>query len=379
VTERVSALRAQQVERGQLLMFPAAMNPSTVWTFHAARRIGAVPMPVPIHASASQRRFYEQAAEQPVGAQAALRLLTSGTTGQPKLVDLSETQLQAATDASQKWLGCSPEDRWLCCLPLHHIAGLSILLRTHAGGATTLLHNRFDPHLVNDAIDNEGVSMMSLVPTMLSRILDARESRPFPAHLRVILLGGAPTSSALLDRCRSIKAPVALSWGMTETAAQIATRRPGDLSAEAHIGHPLPGITVSAQDGMLLVEGPTAPNGRWLTPDRGHLDAQGRVVVLGRGEALIISGGENIDPLVVTSALLAHSAVDEALVLGRPDAQWGERVVAFVIGRPTDDIGPWVRARLAAYQRPTEIHWLERWPKSPMGKIDRSALLASGQ
>ena len=132
-----------------------------------------------------------EAGAQPVDAP-YLRLTTTGTTGTPKRVDLTEQQIAFSADASAKRLGFSGEDRWLCCLPLHHIAGLSILFRTARMGATTVLHPNFDPHRVSKSIDEDNIQLVSLVPTMLKRILDVREGRPFPASLRVILLGGAP-------------------------------------------------------------------------------------------------------------------------------------------------------------------------------------------
>jgi O-succinylbenzoic acid--CoA ligase len=374
VREVCDTLTEEQVSAGDVLMFPAPLTATSVFKLHAAWQMGAVAMPVPPHATPDERDRYAEAAAQPAGPDIVLRLLTSGTTGTPKIVDLSTQQLEASARASQQRLGCGPEDRWLCCLPLHHIAGISILTRTHTAHATAVLHSRFDPSAVNHAIDHAQVSMLSFVPTMLSRVLDDRMDAPFPRHTRVILLGGAPTPPALLDRCRAIKAPVALTWGMTETASQIATREPGDLRLSADVGHPLPGITVTTENGLLVVEGAIAPGGRWVTSDRGQLDEAGRVSVHGRGGALIISGGENIDPVHIERTLLDHPAVDEAAVIGKPNALWGERPVAFVVGRPTDELTQWLATRLPPPARPEAIHWLEALPCSPMGKVDRQAL-----
>ena len=266
------------------------------------------------------------------------------------------------------------QDRWICCLPLHHIGGLSILYRSARAGSCVDLQPRFDAAAVNASID-AGATIVSVVPTMLQRILDHRNDWPFPAHLRVILMGGAPASKALLDRCRAINAPVSLTWGMTETASQIATRAPGDLRQEPDAGHPLSGTSVHVEDGPLVVEGPIAPGGRLVTADRGHIDPQGRIVVTGRGHDLIISGGENIDPVRVEQALCSHEDVDAAAVVGRPDAEWGQRPVAFVTGRPSDTLEARMQSMLPAHERPAEIHWVDSLPRTELGKLKRSDLV----
>ena len=376
VSKRQQQLQQQGLCAGQVFMFPAPASPATVWTFHAVWAIGAIAMPTPDTMTTAQQASFERAKATPAAPDTALRLLTSGTTGTPKVVDLSTTQLNASAEASRERLGCDATDRWLCCLPLHHIAGISILKRTAVSQATTVLHTGFDPAAVSRAIDEEQVSMFSAVPTMLQRILDLREEARFPDHLRVILLGGAPTPAALLDRCRSMQVPVALTWGMTETASQIATRIPGDLRADGDVGLPLPGTTVSIVDGYLAVEGPIAPGGRWVTSDRGEVDESGRVIIHGRGDALIISGGENVDPRRVELALCAHPSVTEAAVVGVPDELWGERPVAFVVGQETAGLHDWLKTQLAAHECPVMIRWLDSLPLTALGKHDRGALRA---
>lgn len=338
--------------------------------------IDAVAVPIPEGATALLQDRYREACEVPSSDDTRLRLLTSGSTGTPKIVNLTERQLTASAEASQVRLGCSARDTWLCCLPLHHIAGLSILTRTGAAGGTAYLLPSFDPESVSQAIDRDGITMISLVPTMLRRLLDARSDRPFPATLRAILLGGAPAPDVVLQRCRDIDAPVALTWGMSETASQIATRTPGDLRPGPDVGLPLPGHRVFVENGRLGVEGPIAPNGRLLTADHGHLDDAGRVVVLGRGDALIISGGENVDPVRVADVLRSHPAIGDAVVVGMPDPDWGERVCAVITGHPDEDLTPWLRARLEAHERPRQILMLDVLPRNTMGKIERSQLKA---
>jgi len=373
IETKVGALRAQGVVAGQVVMFNAEAVAETVWTLHALTRLGAVAMPVAAQSTPERSLDLGQIQARSAAPGTAIRLLTSGTTGKPKVVDLSLKQLEASALASTTRLGHLESDRWLCCLPLHHIGGLSILLRTALNRATAELHPRFDPDAVNQSIA-EGTTMVSLVPTMLARVLDARNDTPFPESLRAILLGGAPAPPPLIERCRRINAPVALTWGMTETASQVATRAPGDLRDAPDCGLPLEGLSVTVEDGLLVVHGPVAPQGRFQTSDRGRIDEQGRVVVLGRTDDLVISGGENVAPLFVERILNTHPSVMEVAVVGRPDPQWGQRLVAFLVGSTDLDLPAWARERLAPHERPAEVHWVAELPRNAMGKVDRSAL-----
>jgi len=375
VARRVKVLRDQGAHDANIWAFPAPISADSVWTFHALKQLGVVALPTPPQCTASLRAAYAAAVDLPTEAHTQLRLLTSGSTGQPSVVDLTTAQLDASVSASQSRLGCDATDRWLCCLPLHHIAGISILWRTAQAGATAVLQPDFEPRAVNRAIDDQGITMISLVPSMLKRVLDDRNGRGFPDNLRVILLGGAPASSALIDECRAIQAPVALTWGMTETASQVATRMPGDLRRDPDVGLPLPGHTVSVEDGYLVVHGPIAPSGRFVTNDRGHLDTEGRVIVVGRGHRFIISGGENVDPIRVESILKEHPNIDDAVVIGVDDERWGQRTEAFLVGDASAHIDDYIRAKCEPHERPKRIHWMRELPRTSLGKIDRGALL----
>ena len=378
INERMVSLQSRGVIRGSVVCVPAELNADTVWTFLAVVRLGAVFMPTPSNPTAHQQAMFDQNQAVPASEGTCLRLLTSGTTGTPKRVDLSITQLNASADGSIKRLGHSANDTWLCCLPFHHIGGLSILYRSSRAHSTVRLLDRFDSESVNAAIET-GVTIISVVPTMLERMLEARNGTPFPTQLRVILVGGAPMTGALLDRCRTINAPIAMTWGMTETASQIATRVPGDLRPDRDVGLPLDGVQVSVENGRLVVQGPIAPGGRYVTADRGRIDEHGRIVVEGRGTALIISGGENIDPTRVEQCLLGHPNIAEACVVGRQDPRWGQRPVAFVVGTQTDSIPQWIRNELPPHERPAEIHWVDTLPRTELGKLNRSALIHQAQ
>ena len=375
---RMDELAAAQWTPNQAQAVVAAAVPSTVWTVHAAARMGLAIMPVPPNPTPAQRSAIVAHQHAPVDAGTRLRLLTSGTTGRPQRVDLTQTQIDASIDGSIERLRHRANDSWICCLPLHHVGGLSILYRSARVGGSVRLIDGFHARSVNDQID-KGATMISVVPTMLARLLDDRNDAPFPAHLRVILLGGAAASTDLMDRCRAVAAPVAMTWGMTETGSQIATREPGDLRREPDSGLPLSGVKVTIEDGRLVVEGPIAPGGRLVTEDRGRLDPDGRVIVTGRGSDFIVSGGENVDLNEVGRLLRTHPGVTDAAVVGREDAEWGHRPVAFVVGTPCADFEAWMRTALAPHQRPAEIHWVPELPRTDLGKPNRAALIEQAQ
>lgn len=304
-----------------------------------------------------------------------LVVFSSGSSGQPTPTVLHTHQLVFSAFASALRLGHDPADRWLCCLPLHHIGGLSVLVRTAIYGTTALLRPGFDAAEVAAALDSGGVQLVSLVPTMLAAVLDHRPQRPFPAALRAILLGGAPCPPALLDRARALGAPLALTWGMTETASQVATRWPGDCTPEPHTGPPLAFARVQPDpEGRLWVEGPLTATGQHPSGDRGALDGLGRVVVSGRADRVIVSGGEKIDPAQVEAILAQHPAVQEVRVQARPDPRWGQRPVARVVLRPgqpspgLEALQEAVRAVLPRYWAPDALEVVAELPRSALGK-----------
>jgi O-succinylbenzoic acid--CoA ligase len=312
-----------------------------------------------------------------------LLMLSSGTTGAPRAISLTMGQLRASAEASAKRLGHSPDDAWLCCLAGHHIGGISVLLRTLRYGTTAVVHERFEAEQVAKALDDGTVSQVSLVPTMLAAVLDARTTTPMPASVRLILVGGAPMPEHLLRRCRALKLPVAISWGMTELGSQAATRVPGDLRPAPDCGWPLPGTNVSTVDGRLVVAGEISPNGRWVTDDLGHLDEQGRVVVLGRADQTFVSGGENIDPREIELALEAHPGIQSAVVVPTYDTRWGQRPVAFLIPSaaviPDESLRAHLHTRIERFKVPDSFHWRTDFPQSALGKVRRSSLADEAQ
>ena len=335
-------------------------------------------------------------------------LYTSGTTGRPKGAMLTVGNFWWSALGSAMNLGQRADDRWLACLPLFHVGGLSILLRSAISGGAALVHDGFDPHAVNRAIDEDGVTIVSVVATMLQRMLDARGDVPYPSTLRCVLLGGGPAPRVLLERCAALGVPVVQTYGLTETTSQLATLAPED--ALSHLGsagralYPnelrIAGASAPGDEGEILVRGPVVMAGYhghladtaraivdgWLhTGDVGRVDAEGYVYVLDRRDDLIVTGGENVYPAEVEATLLAHPLVAEAAVIGVTDETWGSRVVAVVrLGNAmppadlSDQLIAHCRANLAAYKSPREILVSSApLPRTASGKLRRAEVRAS--
>jgi O-succinylbenzoic acid--CoA ligase len=297
---------------------------------------------------------------------------TSGTTAAPKSVRLTYGNWLASALGSAVALGLDPAERWLCPMPLTHVGGLSIPIRSAIYGTSAVLHERFDTDAVLDALAGQ-VTVVSLVPTMLARLLDAGLENP--PMLRWVLLGGGPIPPSLLERAREAGVPVAPTYGMTEACSQIVTG-----------GWPLPGVEVRiAADGEVLVRGPNVssdslgPDGWLHTGDVGDLDDRGELYLLGRKSDTIVSGGENVAPLEVEAVLLAHPAVADAAVHGRPDEEWGEAVVATIVRRDGVVVEPgelraFCAGRLAAFKVPKAVEFADRLPRSETGKLLRREL-----
>lgn len=305
-----------------------------------------------------------------------LRVCTSGSTGTPRCVELTLRQLWFNTLGSNRRLGHRRDDRWLVCLPVNHVGALVAIFRCLHNRIALELHPRFDSAVVGSRLDSGDVSLVSLVPTMLESILDARGEAGFAPQLRAVLLGGAACSEHLLERCRKAELPIAVSWGMTETASQVATRRPGDLGPLDEGIPPLPWVHVGvAEDGRLVVSGPVA-QGSFVTDDLGEITASGRVRIFGRRDDVIVRGGENIHPREIEVVLEAHAQVREAVVLGKDDPRLGQVPVAFVSGANLDAevLQDWCRTQLAGFKAPAVIHTLHELPRTDLGKIDGEAL-----
>jgi O-succinylbenzoic acid--CoA ligase len=330
---------------------------------------------------------------------------TSGTTGSPKGARLSHRNLFWNAIGSTMHLGFRSEDRWLVCMPLYHVGGLSILLRSVLCGSSAILHERFDPEAVNRALDEDGVTLVSWVPAMLERVLAARGERRAPHSLRCVLLGGGPAPRELLERARSQGFPIAATYGLTEASSQVATQLPTLAESDGVAGlRPIfgaqldtvddDGKSVRGRPGEILVRGPAVMEGYWNRPeetasalrggwlhtgDIGVLDSSDTLEVLERRCDLIISGGENVYPGEIEAVLLEHPAVIEAAVAGRADAEYGRRPIAWLVaapGRQLDlaDVRRVCAERLAAYKIPLAFTVVDELPRNSAGKLVRERI-----
>lgn len=326
----------------------------------------------------------------------ALVIATSGSEGTPKAVMLTHANLAAAARAANERLPLAPGDVWLACLPLHHIGGVSIVHRCLHAGATLSLHERFDATAVWQEIAAGAVSHVSLTPAMLARLLDVAETdggAP-PPSLRHALIGGAALSRPLFARARAAGWPLRPSWGMSESAAQAATRVEAiDDWREGEAGPLLAGLAARVEaDGRLALRGAQimrgylnpelAPgvglsDGWFVTSDLGRIDADGSITVLGRADDMLVSGGVNVHPLEVEGRLAACPGVEDLAITALPDPVWGDLLVALYVGPASADaLREFGRKHLASAQRPRRLLRVERLPRNAMGKIERAALRA---
>jgi O-succinylbenzoic acid--CoA ligase len=342
-------------------------------SLHACHIAGVAAVPIDPRLSVAEREA-RSADTSAVGAGVATVMYTSGSTGAPKPVELTYDNWLASALGSAAALGLDPDERWLCAMPLAHVGGLSILIRSAIYATGVVLHDRFETGAVLSELMDPGrrITLVSLVPTMLARLLDAGLQRP--PTLRWALLGGGPIPAPLLDRSTAAGVPVAPTYGMTEGCSQIAT-----------FGWPLAGVEVLTVHGEVLVRGPIVAPGAlsddgWLhTGDLGAFDERGRLAITGRRSDTIISGGENVEPVEVEDVLLAHATVADAAVFGRTDEEWGEAVVAAVVLRDGAALDPdALRAhcaeRLAPFKVPKAFERRERLPRTDSGKLLRREL-----
>jgi O-succinylbenzoic acid--CoA ligase len=307
--------------------------------------------------------------EEPVEEGDALVVATSGTSGEPKLAVLTHDAVEASARATSARLGVDPStDRWLACLPLAHVGGLSVVTRALVTGTACTVHEHFDADAV-EAAARAGCTLTSLVPAALARI-DAR-------LFRAILVGGQAVPA---DR----PAHVVATYGLTETGSGLV-----------YDGHPLDGVEVRVDaDGQILLRGPmllrayrdgTDPKdaeGWFPTGDLGRVD-EGRLVVHGRAGDLIITGGEKVWPAAVEAALRTHPGVADVAVVGEPDPEWGQRVVAVVV--PLDWAAPpsmrtlrdHTASTLPRYAAPKVVRFLRALPRTTSGKVPREQLRRS--
>ena len=313
---------------------------------------------------------------------------TSATTGKFKSVPVRWSQIEAHVKASANMLGVEEEDNWLVVLPMFHVSGLSIILRTLYNGTRATIREKFSEQVVLDALETEAVTIVSLVPTVLQRIVERIQA----PTLRAILLGGEFIPMPLLQECVQRNLPVYKTYGMSETFAQSTTfnvqKYPHKL---ASVGYPLEAVTIEIRNpdeegvGEVWISSPMLMKGylnkepikgTFNTDDIGYVDEDGFLYLLNRRKDIIISGGENIYPKEIEDVLYGMEGILECAVIPVSDPKWGQVPVLCVVTTHTEkDILNYLLSRLAKYKVPKRIVYYDTLPKNGMEKILRQELI----
>jgi O-succinylbenzoic acid--CoA ligase len=398
-------LVAHGVRRGTTAAVTMGGGIRQVVLIHALMKTGAVLMPLSPKLSESERaaaisaggvtvdlddpsRLTQTEADMPLLGEHDMedthcRILTSGSTGEPHTVSLTYGNHLFSAMGSAFNIGVDPSDRWLCALPTSHISGLSIVMRSVIYGTGMILQDGFETESVRKAIEEDGANVISMVSTMLIRLL---EDEVDLSPSRAILVGGGPVPPSVLERALSLGAPVIQTYGLTETCSQVTTLEIAEARRKVgSVGRPLLTSHLRIHEGEILVQGPTVSAGAldpdgWLhTGDVGRIDEDGFLYVEGRTDEMIISGGENVIPAEVEDVLVSHPSIAEAAVVGRSDPEWQQAVTAVLVpsgeGRPSlDEIREFCAGRLAGYKVPKRVEFTDALPRTPSGKIRRSDL-----
>ncbi len=398
-------LAARGVRRGATVALELPAGVEHVVLLHALMKLGAVACPLDSRLVEAERRAELERAdavlvvsspEDAAGHEADMpllgehdldslysRILTSGASGAPRPVGLTYGNHLWSAVGSAFNLGVRPDDRWLCCLPLSHVSGLSIVLRSVVYGTCAVVHDGFDTDRVAQSLEGDGITLVSLVATALRRLLEAGAAVSAP---RAILVGGGPVPEEVLEEATGRGATVVQTYGLTEAASQVTTLAPEDAVRKlGSAGRPLLTTHLRIQDDEILVQGPTVAPGctdedGWLhTGDLGWIDDEGFLYVEDRLGDVIISGGENVMPAEVEEVLLRHPEVVDAAVVGRADAEWQESVTAVIVLRNGADASPEELRRhcageLAPFKVPKHVEFADELPRTLSGKLLRREL-----
>jgi O-succinylbenzoic acid--CoA ligase len=398
-------LIAHGVRRGSTAAMTMHPRREQVVMVHALMKVGAVLLPLGPRLSAEERaaviasekpavdlddagELTQTEADLPLLGEhdmddVASHVMTSGSTGTPEPIGLTYGNFLWSAVASAFNIGVEPEDRWLCCLPLSHISGLGIVMRSVIYGTAAVVHDGFDVDRVAESLERDDITVVSLVTTMLTRLLEAGADLSGP---RAVLVGGGPVPEEPLEEALGRGATVVQTYGLTETCSQVTTLTPADARRKlGSAGRPLLSAHLRIQEGEILVQGPTVAPGRadadgWLhTGDLGRIDEEGFLYVEDRMDDLIVTGGENVVPAEVEKVLLRHPEVADAAVVGREDPEWQQAVTAIVVLKDGSAVSPDELRRhcaesLAGFKVPKRVELAAALPRTPSGKLMRRAL-----
>ncbi|ASF40226.1 2-succinylbenzoate-CoA ligase [Halobacillus halophilus] len=325
-------------------------------------------------------------------------MYTSGTTGRPKAVMHTYGNHWYSAIASALNLGTGSKDKWLLCLPMFHVSGFSVLMKSVIYGMTVHLVNNFDERVINESIMERGVTHISVVTVMMQRLMNNLQEGIYPEHFRCMLLGGGPVPEPLLQQAATKGIPVFQTYGMTETSSQIATLSPESANQKiGSAGKPLSLAQLwidnnnAGEVGEIIVKGPMVSSGYYNHPSRaetyfrtgdlGYKDSEGFLYVVDRVKDMIISGGENVYPAEIESVLTGYPGVIEAGVTGMKDDKWGEVPVAFLVvdnGRINqENLSQFCYKSLAKYKVPKEFHQIQQLPRNASNKLMRRELFSA--
>jgi O-succinylbenzoic acid--CoA ligase len=398
-------LAAHGVRRGSIAALTMHPRREQVVLVHALMKLGAVLLPLAPQLSAAEHAAIIAAEEASVDLvepgeltqteadlpllgehdmdAIACRIMTSGSSGAAHPVGLTYGNFLWSAVGSAFNIGVDPADRWLCCLPLSHISGLGIVVRSVIYGTTAVVHDGFETNRVAAALAEGDFTVVSLVTTMLVRLLEAGADLSGP---RAILVGGGPVPEEPLEEAIGRGATVVQTYGLTEACSQVTTLAPVDAKRKlGSAGRPLLTTHLRIQDGEILVQGPTVAPGRadadgWLhTGDLGRIDEEGFLYVEDRMDDMIFSGGENVVPAEVEQVLLRHPEVADAAVVGREDPEWQQAVTAIVVledgsSATPDELRRHCAESLAGFKVPKRVELAAALPRTPSGKLMRRAL-----
>jgi len=404
-TRAARRLAARGVRRGATVVLTRRAGAEYVLLLHALMKVGAIAYPLnPRLAARELEAEVERAqpalvvgqsdqltmteADLPLLGEHDLaavhcRVLTSGTSRDPRAIGITYGNHLWSAVGSAFNLGVEPTDRWLCCLPLYHVSGLSIVMRSVIYGTGVVVHDGFDLARVASSLEGDGVTLISLVTTQLVRLLEAGIDL---LPLRAVLVGGGPVPQDVLEEAIGRGATVVQTYGLTEAASQVTTLAPEEARRKlGSAGRPLLTTHLRIQGGEILVQGPVVAPGcadedGWLhTGDLGRIDEEGFLYVEDRLGDVIVSGGENVLPAEVEDVLLRHPDVADAAAVGRAEAQWQEAVEAVVVLREgaaagSDDLRRHCAESLASYKVPKRFSFVSELPRTSSGKLLRRAL-----
>lgn len=321
----------------------------------------------------------------------AVILFTSGTTGLPKPAMLTYENLRASADSSAANIPLGEGDVWQMTISPARIGGFSIITRSLMARSAVSLPGKFSPETFVDLLESQKVTLTSIVPTMLSMILEKFPDWHPPKTLRSLLVGGSSTSQALKERAAALGIPMILTYGMTETSSNVVTTPYSERYKPTRgCGMPNKNVEIRSEDGQILIKGPMVmagywgkepiPKGGWFkSGDLGYIGKDGVVFIQARRTDVILSGGENVYPVEVEEALENLPGVYQARVVGLPDETWGAIVTALLVpekGRgpiSNEEIIEGLRPILARYKSPRRVAWVESLPQLPNGKPNRSS------